>query len=262
MVFEPGKMSAFRRGRIYSIDTERLQPDPNQPRKHFDARAIEELTASIKRLGVLQPLIFRQNEQGELILVAGQRRLMAARNAGLKQVQAMFAEGNPSEIALVENLLRENLTAIEEAEALDALMKEHGYTQEQLAEALGKAQSTISEMLSLNRLPLQIRNECRSDPKCSKRALVEIAKKKQQRAMETLYVKFKTRGLTSDELRKLSRKKSRGTFKITDEQIKSLTGRLTALDLDGLPETDREKLKGELHNLRRRIDETISILNT
>ncbi len=250
----------FIKGQIYFIDIDRLHPDINQPRKHFDRVALEELTNSIRRQGVLQPVIFRLNKEGELILVAGQRRLMAARNAGLEQIPAIFTEGNPTEIVLVENLLRENLTAIEEAEALDALMKEHRYTQEHLAETLGKGRSTISEMLSLTRLPQRIRNECRSDPKCPKRVLIEIAKKKQQRAMETLYEKFKTSGLTSDEIRKLSRKKGRTSITITCDQIESLSKRLSSLDPVKLAETDREKFKTALGDLRRLMDEKLEIL--
>jgi ParB family chromosome partitioning protein len=256
------KASTFSKGEIYSINIDSLIPDPNQPRKYFDRGALEELTNSIRRQGVLQPVIFRLSEEGKLILVAGQRRLIAARNAGLEQIPAIFTEGNPTEIALVENLLRENLTAIEEAEALDALMKEHQYTQEQLAETLGRGRSTISEMLSLIKLPQRIRNECRGDPKCPKRVLVEIAKKKQQRAMETLYDKFKTRGLTSDEVRRLSRKKSREWAKITLDLIDSLSKRLASLDPGVLPETDRKNLSSELGKLHQRVGEKLDILNT
>jgi ParB family chromosome partitioning protein len=252
----------FSKGQIYFIGIDSLHPDMNQPRKHFDHRAMEELTKSIKRQGVLQPVLFRLSKEGKLILVAGQRRLMAARNAGLEQIPAIFTEGNATEIALVENLLRENLTAIEEAEALDALMKEHRYTQEHLAETLGKGRSTISEMLSLTRLPQRIRNECRSDPKCPKRVLIEIAKKKQQRAMETLYEKFKTSGLTSDEIRRLSRKKGRESITITLDQIGSLSKRLSSLDPVKLRETDLEKLKPALGDLRRLLDEKLDILNS
>ena len=252
----------FRKGQIYFIAINSLHADINQPRKHFDHGALEELTNSIKRQGVLQPVIFRLSKDGKLILVAGQRRLMAARNAGLEQIPAIFTEGNPAEIALVENLLRENLTAVEEAEALDALMKEHRYTQEHLAETLGKGRSTISEMLSLTRLPQRIRNECRADPKCPKRVLVEIAKRKQQRAMETLYEEFKTSGLTSDEIRKLSRKKSRGSITITFDQIESLSKRLASLDAGKLAETDREKLRTALGDLRGLLDKNIDILKS
>ncbi|MGA2402680.1 MAG: ParB/RepB/Spo0J family partition protein [Syntrophobacteraceae bacterium] len=259
---EPPQSPTFSKGQIYSIDIGSLRPDPNQPRKHFDRGALEELTNSIRRQGVLQPVIFRLSKEGELLLVAGHRRLMAARNAGLEKIPAIFAEGNPTEIALVENLLRENLTVIEEAEALDALMKEHRYTQEQLAETLGKGRSTISEILSLTKLPQRIRNECRVDPKCPKRVLIEIAKKKQQRAMETLYEKFKTRGLTSDEVRKLSRKKGRESVRITFDQIESLRKRLASLDLVSLAPTDREKLRTGLDILRQKLDEKLSILNS
>jgi ParB family chromosome partitioning protein len=92
-----------------------------------------------------------------------------------------------AEIALVENLLRQDLTAVEEAEGLQALMVEQKYTQEQLGGIIGKAQNTLSEILSLNKLPQEIRDECRGDRTIAKNTLIEIAKSKQRRGMLTLY---------------------------------------------------------------------------
>jgi ParB family chromosome partitioning protein len=121
-------------------------------------------------------------EAGTPILVAGEPRLEASRQAGLTNVPAIFVNGNHAEISLVENLLRENLTPVEEAEALNKIMKDHGYTQEALAGGIGKARSTVTEILTLNRLPQEIRNECRGNKNVSRSTLIEIARKKNRPA--------------------------------------------------------------------------------
>jgi ParB family transcriptional regulator, chromosome partitioning protein len=119
------------------------------------------------------------------------RRRAAARKAGLAAVPAIFIAGaNCAEIALVENLLRQDLTPVEEAEALQRLMDEHAYPQGQLAAVIGKSQPAISKSLSLNRLPREIRDECRQDRTVPKNVLVVIARKKQARGMLTQFRKY------------------------------------------------------------------------
>ena len=194
--------AVYEKGRLYTLPIGNIQPDPNQPRKYFDAEGLAELTQSIRDKGVLQPVLVRVEEGGAVFLIAGERRLKAAEAAGLTEVPALFIhDDRPQEIALIENSLRQNLTAIEEAEAAGRLVTELNYTQEQVGKVLGKKLSTVSEILSLNRLPAAIRDECRVNPACPRRVLVEIARKKQERAMLTLYEKYKAKGLTSDEIR-------------------------------------------------------------
>ncbi|MCX5810566.1 MAG: ParB/RepB/Spo0J family partition protein, partial [Proteobacteria bacterium] len=192
-------MATYEKGKLYNIALSDLHPDPNQPRKFMDPTALEELTASIKQHGVLEPILFRQDTDGVLYVVAGERRFAAAQNAGMATIPAIFIEGNYAEISLVENLLRQDLTAVEEAEALKGLMDGQSYTQEQLAGIIGKATSTISEILSLNKLPQEVRDECRSDPAISKNILIEIAKSKQQRGMLSLYKKYKAQKLSKEQ---------------------------------------------------------------
>jgi ParB family transcriptional regulator, chromosome partitioning protein len=95
-----------------------LAPDPEQPRKFFDEQALAELQASIASHGVLQPVLVREGGEGMFIIVSGERRYQAAKNAGLETIPAILTDGEPAEISIIENLLRENLTAIEEAEAI------------------------------------------------------------------------------------------------------------------------------------------------
>ncbi|MFH0730650.1 MAG: hypothetical protein V2B19_30430, partial [Pseudomonadota bacterium] len=104
---------------------------------------------------------------------------------------AILVEGNTGEIALVENLLRQDLTPVEEAEALDRLVKEEKYTQEKLGVIIGKARTTVNEILSLNRLPQEIRDECRANTAVTRKTLIAIARKKQTRGMTTAWKKIK-----------------------------------------------------------------------
>jgi ParB family chromosome partitioning protein len=178
---------------LHQVPLAELQPDPTQPRKYIDPAALEELTASIKQMGIIQPVICRQDPATDLVYtVAGERRCAAARLAGLTYVPCVFIEGdNFAEIALVENLLRVDLNPVEEAEVLQRLMDDHAYQQEQLATIIGKSQPVISKSLSLNRLPKAIRDECRQDPTVPKNVLVEIARKKQERSMLTQFQKYR-----------------------------------------------------------------------
>ncbi|MHB9097551.1 MAG: ParB/RepB/Spo0J family partition protein [Syntrophales bacterium] len=216
-------IAVYEKGRLYTLPIGNIQPDPNQPRKYFDEEGLAELTQSIQDKGVIQPILVRLGEAGDVVLVAGERRLRAAQAAGLAEIPALFIEDKPEEISLIENSLRQNLTAVEEAEAAGRLADELKYTQEQLGRILGKKPSTISEILSLNRLPAEIRDECRVNPTCSRRVLVEIARKKQARAMITLYKKYKEKGLTSDEVR-AEVKKERQPQGPTEQAAAILTG--------------------------------------
>jgi ParB family transcriptional regulator, chromosome partitioning protein len=178
---------------LYSIPLAELLPDPNQPRKYFDPVAMEELTASVKQNNVMAPIFFRV-ENGVKFIVAGERRCAAAGQAGLNWIPAIYVETpNYAEISLIENMVRSDLTPVEEAEALDRLMQNQQYQQNDLVNILSKSQPYISETLSLMRLPQEIRDECRTDPAVPKKTLLTIAKGKQQRGMLTAYKQYKDR---------------------------------------------------------------------
>ncbi|MBN2343974.1 MAG: ParB/RepB/Spo0J family partition protein [Deltaproteobacteria bacterium] len=137
----------------------RVKPDPDQPRRNFDKEALDELVISIREQGIIQPLIVRRvGEHYELI--AGERRWRAAQLAGLKEVPLVVkdvSELQAFEMALVENIQREDLNPIEEAEAINRLLQEHNYTQAQLSERIGRNRSTISNSLRLLGLPLEVK---------------------------------------------------------------------------------------------------------
>ncbi len=140
---------------ILYIKIENIRPNPYQPRKKFDKAALDELCESIKQYGVLQPVSVRKVSIGSFELVAGERRLRAATMAGLSEVPAIVVDVDDNDaaiIALIENLQREDLTYLEEAEGYNNLIIEHNLTQEELALKIGKSQSTIANKIRLLKL--------------------------------------------------------------------------------------------------------------
>jgi ParB family chromosome partitioning protein len=151
-------------GRLRELPTESLVPNPQQPRRHFDQQALEELAASMRASGVLQPLVVRPRGTEYEILV-GERRWRAAQQAGLARVPAIVREASDAEaleLALVENLLREDLNPLEAADAYQRLLTEFGWTQEELARRLGKDRSSVANALRLLRLPPLIQEDLRT----------------------------------------------------------------------------------------------------
>jgi ParB family transcriptional regulator, chromosome partitioning protein len=150
----PGGSPSERKG-VMTLGIEEIRPDRSQPRRHFDEAHIQELAESIRSKGVLLPLIVRRDSEG-YVLVAGERRWRAAQKAGLRELPVMVREVTGKEafeIALIENIQREDLNPIEEAEAFKRLIEEHGLTQEELATRVGKERSTVANALRLLRLP-------------------------------------------------------------------------------------------------------------
>jgi ParB family chromosome partitioning protein len=141
------------------IDINSIDSNPFQPRTRFDAQSLEELAASIRQLGIVQPLTVRETGDGRFQLIAGERRLRAARMAGLTNVPAYVRTADDTamlEMALVENIQREDLDAMEVAITYQRLIEECNLTQEQLSDRVGKQRSTVANYLRLLRLPAEI----------------------------------------------------------------------------------------------------------
>lgn len=136
-----------------------IMPNPNQPRKHFDETALNELAASIRVHGIIQPIVLNESDDGKYMIIAGERRWRAAKIAGLETVPAYirrFTEKQVKEISIIENLQREDLNPIEAAKAIKQLMEEYKLTQEAVAERIGKSRSVIANTVRLLTLPVEV----------------------------------------------------------------------------------------------------------
>ena len=144
---------------ISEVDINLIVANPNQPRTHFDEEALSELAASIRELGVISPITLRKNEDGKYLIIAGERRYRASKQIGLRTIPAYVktaADEQVMEMALIENIQREDLNAIEIALTFYRLMEEYKLTQERLSERVGKKRTTIANYLRLLRLPAEI----------------------------------------------------------------------------------------------------------
>lgn len=148
--------------RVLYVSVDKITPNVNQPRKSFDDDSLAELSASIKNQGVLQPLLVEKITDDSYVIVAGERRFRAAKIAGLSEVPVIvksFNEVQRIEVALIENIQRENLNAIDEAAAYQYLIQKSGLTQEEVAEKVGKKRSTVTNSLRLLQLPDQMKDD-------------------------------------------------------------------------------------------------------
>jgi ParB family chromosome partitioning protein len=252
------EIDEYPEGTFQVVPTEIIKPNPDQPRQVFNEERMAELSQSIKDKGVLQPLIIQVKGGDDIHLVAGERRFRAAKMAGLKEVPCIVTKGNPAEIALIENLQREDLKPIEEAEALDRMIKEHDYTQEQLSNVIGKARTTITEALSLNKLPKEIKEECRRADNYPRRLLVEIAKQDSPEAMIDLFNQVKEGQLKSDSVRKITRKPreriQRSPTAIAIDRVMLLSNTLEKYDPNTAKESEKLELITILNELKKLIE--------
>jgi ParB family chromosome partitioning protein len=165
---------------------------------------LTELEASIREKGVLEPLLVKPLEYGRYLIISGERRFRAAKLAGLRELPCIeldVDEATMAEIALIENLQRKDLTPFEEAEGLKALVDRFGYTHQDIAERLGKSRSSITEALSIGRLPEEIREACRRADIGSKSLLLQVVRQPDAAAMRRLINRVKGEGVGRETLR-------------------------------------------------------------
>ncbi|MEE1197946.1 MAG: ParB/RepB/Spo0J family partition protein [Acutalibacteraceae bacterium] len=168
-----------------------IDPDCNQPRKHFDEYELSLLTDSIKQNGIIQPLSVRPNGEGKYILIAGERRLRAAISLGLKKVPCIIHrtdEKTAAYYSIIENLQRTDLTVFEEAEGISRLIKEYGMPYSEVAEKLGIAQSTLSNKLRILRLDNTLRERITAAALSERhaRALIRLPEEKRKNALDKI----------------------------------------------------------------------------
>ncbi|MEW6322246.1 MAG: ParB/RepB/Spo0J family partition protein [Acidobacteriota bacterium] len=196
-------------GRMVPIDL--VDPNPDQPRQAMGD--LSELVASVREKGIIEPLVVRQRGPRYQI-IAGERRYHAAVQAGLTELPAVVRDVDDTEmleLALVENIQRKDLTAFEEAEAIQSLGQRCGYTHEDLAKRLGKSRTSVTESLSLTAIPSEVRKVCRLANITSKSVLLQIARQGDPQKMLQLLEKIAASGVTTrEQLRKDTQKPKPG----------------------------------------------------
>jgi len=196
-------------GRLIGID--QIDPNPNQPRQVMGD--LSELIASIGEKGILEPLVVRPRGS-RFQIVAGERRYQAAVQAGLRELPVVIRDVDETEmleLALIENLQRKDLTPFEESEALHGLAESCGYTHEDLARRLGKSRTSVTESLSLNAMPQDVRNLCRLADISSKSLLLQVVRQDTPEKMTALIEKIAGGGgATRQQLREAAAKPKAG----------------------------------------------------
>ena len=187
--------------KLVELRLEVIRLNPDQPRKTFDEETIAELASSIEQHGLMQPItVKRLPEEDAYLLVAGERRYRAVQKLGRPTVTAIITDGNPDELAVIENLQREDLRPVEQADALARLMEKHGWSQEQLGKVVGKARNTVNEILRLATLPEDIKVESRTSD-TPRSVLIEIVRAGDVDAQRALWQQHKSGGGTVRAIR-------------------------------------------------------------
>lgn len=184
-----------------------IVPNSRQPRRHFDEDALKDLAASIKEVGVIQPLLVRPLADGEYELIAGERRLRASLMAGLTEVPVVIRsieEQASLELAIIENLQREDISAVESAKAFQGLITEFGLTQEEVAQKVGKSRTAVTNTLRLLQLPEEIQQSVQEGilSEGHARALLGAVDKARQMS---LFKKIRERGLSVREVERMAK---------------------------------------------------------
>ena len=187
-----GRIFGKRRTVFGSIPIGEIRTNPKQPRQHFEEKALDDLAESIRKRGVLQPVIVRPEPEGGYTLIAGERRLRASRRAGMNQIPAIMSEDDLLEVALEENVQREDLSPLEEAEALSLLASERGLSHGDLAAVINKSRPYVSNTLALTRFPDDIKKEYFSlESPVSREIMISIARQESDEAKRKLWTRVR-----------------------------------------------------------------------
>src|SRR5205085_1057984 len=189
------------------LPIEFIEPNAEQPRTQLGN--IEELAASVREKGVLEPILVRQIGPNRYQIISGERRYRAASLAGLDEIPAIELDVDDREqleIALIENIQRKDLTPFEEAEGFYVLQQKFGYTHEKISHVIGKSRTTITETLSINDIPDRIRVMCREAGITNKSILVQIARAGDEEAIDDVGRRYAAGELTRDDVRKQTAK--------------------------------------------------------
>ena len=246
---------------LASLPLSSIRPNPRQPRRHFDPAALAGLAESIRTRGLLQPIVVARYGDG-YSLMAGERRWRAAQLAGLEAIPALIRDDDPLEIAMIENLQREDLTPLEEAEGLGQLVDRFAYTHEALAEMLGKSRPYVSNTLALRRLPEEIKAECYANPSVSREILIQVAREQSRERQALLWRLARLRKLSVQKFRAEASggSPSRDNIRDVARLIRQLSCKLRTLDPLAVAGDDRRRLERLLLRGREQLDRMLKAL--
>ncbi len=217
----PSAETTDKRATLLEVDIDRILPGIAQPRVAFDEKSLEELALSIKEKGVIQPIVLSRVGDGTFRIIAGERRWRAAKKAGLEKIPAIIKDVSPAEaveIALIENIQREDLDPVETAMAFDKLMKEFKLTQEELSQRVGKDRATIANYLRILRLPEEIKSYLKEGSLTLGHAKAIASLDDPKKQIETSHIVIK-KSLSVRQTEELVRKIIKSQVKIKKEKI-------------------------------------------
>ena len=255
-----GNVSGGRRTLVTLLALDRIRPNPDQPRKYFDAESLAELAESIRERGLLQPVIVKRESDDGFLLLAGERRYRASRLAGLTSIPALVRDDDPAAVALIENLQREDLTPLESALAIAALIDEKGMTHADVAALIHKSRPYVSNTLALCRLPKAIRDDYSNAPTVPRDILISVARQKDEESMIALWERVKLGRLSVKEFREETAPEARNAEPQLRKAIRTARrlGRILADLPTELPDELGQRLTRTLRRLRKRIDVVLS----
>jgi ParB family chromosome partitioning protein len=259
-----GQLRSRQRASVAVVPVSSIRRNPEQPRKFFDPERLQELATSISERGLLQPVILRRQEDGSYLLMAGERRLRAAEMAGIDSVPALIRQDDPLEVALIENLQREDLSPLEEAEALNALIERGDYTHKALADLVGKSRPYVSNTLTLVRLPPELRQQIlASDVEVSRELLIALARQATPEAQGALWSRIKLSQLSVRTYRQSPEgsadpRRSRSLAADVLNGARRFNRALRALDWTQISDVERPRLRRALARVERRLARVIA----
>jgi ParB family chromosome partitioning protein len=257
--FAAGTIHRKTRTLLTALPLSAVRANPAQPRRHFDPDALAELAASIAQHGILQPVIVKRAGDGYMIM-AGERRYRAAQLAGLSVIPALVRDDDPLEIAIIENLQREDLSPLEEAEGLGALIDQYGYTHEALAELIGKSRPYVSNTLALRRLPEAIKREYHASPDVSREILISVARAPSSEKQDVLWRLAHLRKLSVQRFRSEQAGEPAGRSDVVEvaRALRRLGRKLRAIDTAALAPAEQQRLERLLRRAHARILRTLA----
>ncbi len=242
----PTDLDQVEEEKYFLCDTDKIHPNPNQPRSHFDEDKLQSLAESIRERGVIQPLLVSRAGGNRYYLIAGERRLRAAKIAGVDEVPVVVMEAGSDneslELALIENIQRQDLNPIEEATAYARLIQEFNLTQEEVATKVGRKRSTITNVLRLLKLPRPLQDDVVAGRISEGHARVLLRLKDDQDRMWEIRERIVNEELSVREAERLCRKKQK------ENPGRSKTKTRSARDSDELPKAYCKALTNQITN--------------